>query len=94
MSFISISIFNVGNFDILKKLAGSDDVGDDNEDSSVFFDKALIVLFDFPDFSIISAYMLVGVAWAEAYLQVSCCCFNIFFIFSLVTTSLDESTKI
>lgn len=72
MSFISISIFNVGNFDILKKLAGSDDVGDDNEDSSVFFDKALIVLFDFPDFSIISAYMLVGVAWAEAYLQVSC----------------------
>jgi hypothetical protein len=69
MSFVSICVFNIGNFNILEKLGNNDDQDDDNK-SALFFDKALVVLFDFPDFSIISAYMLLGVAWAEAFLQV------------------------
>ncbi|KAJ1410682.1 hypothetical protein B484DRAFT_187089 [Ochromonadaceae sp. CCMP2298] len=34
-----------------------------------FFDKAFLVLFDFPDFCCISAYVLLIVVWAESYLR-------------------------
>ena len=45
---------------------------DNNDDSNAnqdFFDEAFLVLFDFPDFCCISAYMLLIVVWAEAYLK-------------------------
>jgi len=35
-----------------------------------FFEKAVFVLFDFPDFCFVSAYLLLVVIWAEGYLQV------------------------
>lgn len=38
--------------------------------TETFFEKAFLVLFDFPDFCIISAYCLLIVIWGEAYLQV------------------------
>jgi hypothetical protein len=37
-----------------------------------FFSKALIVLFDFPDFSILSSYALLTIMWCEALTQVKC----------------------
>jgi hypothetical protein len=38
--------------------------------TETFFEKAFLVLFDFPDFCVISAYCLLIVIWGEAYLQV------------------------
>eukprot|EP00602_Paraphysomonas_sp_CaronLab_P000433 CAMPEP_0185018308 /NCGR_PEP_ID=MMETSP1103-20130426/1072_1 /TAXON_ID=36769 /ORGANISM="Paraphysomonas bandaiensis, Strain Caron Lab Isolate" /LENGTH=324 /DNA_ID=CAMNT_0027548073 /DNA_START=252 /DNA_END=1223 /DNA_ORIENTATION=+ len=68
MSFASITAFNVGEIDMSSSLGGEDDISnDDNQDE--FFNKAMLVLFDFPDFSIISAYMLMAVVWAEAFMQ-------------------------
>lgn len=65
MSFTSIAVlkgFNYGNND------------DDNESASqAFFEKSLIVLFDFPDFSIISAYVLLAIVWSDAFIQVGRC---------------------
>lgn len=74
MSFASLTAFKISsNYDLTSARYGD---GDDNDDDltseSEFFDKAMIVLFDFPDFSIISAYMLLAVAWGEAFLQVEC----------------------
>lgn len=44
---------------------------DDNASATQdFYEKALVVLFDFPDFSIISAYALLFLVWCEAFLQV------------------------
>jgi hypothetical protein len=41
----------------------------ENEDT--FLGAAMLVLIDFPNYVIISAYMLIAVVWAEAFLQVS-----------------------
>ena len=35
-----------------------------------FFEKAMLVLFDFPQFCCISAYVLLIVLWAEAFVKV------------------------
>jgi hypothetical protein len=68
MSFGSLTAFNIGNYDLSASLDGKDDI---STGRSEFFDKAMIVLFDFPDFSIISAYMLLTIIWAESFFQVS-----------------------
>ena len=48
-----------------------DDDGDNEHLSRTdeFFDKASLALFDFPDYSAVSAYGLLLVVWCEAYLQ-------------------------
>jgi hypothetical protein len=76
MSFGTLTAFKISDdYDLTSsRYGGDDDIGADNGD---FFNKSMVVLFDFPDFSIISAYMLLAVAWGEAFLQVSgiaiCC---------------------
>jgi hypothetical protein len=65
MSFATISAFTVGDFDLKSSLEEDDISGDGKEE---FFDKSMIVLFDLPDFSIISAYMLLVIVWAESFL--------------------------
>ena len=62
MSFASLVILNFGYINI------DDTVDLENEDS--FLGAAMLVLIDFPNYVIISAYMLVAVVWAEAFLQV------------------------
>lgn len=42
----------------------------DAPDTQDFYEKALIVLFDFPDFSAVSAYVLLLVMWCESFVQV------------------------
>lgn len=42
-----------------------------SEDEDTFLGAAMLVLMDFPNYVIISAYMLLAVVWAEAFLQVS-----------------------
>ncbi len=72
MSFGSMALLDLNSVDF--KLHSASDADDDSKDNSatkVFFEKALVVLFDFPDFCCISAYVLLIVVWAEAYLKVS-----------------------
>ncbi len=73
MSFASMALLDLNSVDF--KLHSTSEKDDDMNGSSTtkeFFEKALLVLFDFPDFCIISAYVLLIVVWAEAYLKVTC----------------------
>lgn len=65
MSFASLTAFAVGDFNLKTSLDGEDDISGGRDE---FFDKSMIVLFDLPDFSIISAYMLLVIVWAESFL--------------------------
>ncbi|CAN0015026.1 unnamed protein product [Ectocarpus sp. 13 AM-2016] len=40
-----------------------------NDADERFYEKTMLVLFDLPDFMIVSAYSLLAVVWAEAFLQ-------------------------
>lgn len=70
MSFSSMVILDIANKDFnvnpSDRLDSNDDDGGENQD---FFNCAFLVLFDFPDFCCISAYMLLILVWAEAYLK-------------------------
>lgn len=71
MSFGSMALLDLGKVGFHMPSSGSvlekdDDHGPGNQD---FFEKATLVLFDFPDFCCISAYVLLLVIWAEAYLK-------------------------
>lgn len=70
MSFASMTALNYDKFD--STIFSAEGIEDDDKDgsrTSEFFDKASLVLFDFPDFCCISAYVLLLVVWGEAYLQ-------------------------
>ena len=69
MSFFSISLFYLGKISV-KSSEGNRNNYNSNEDED-FFNKAAVVLFDFPDFPCISAYMLLALLWAEAFFQVT-----------------------
>jgi hypothetical protein len=72
MSFGSMTALNYDKFDntLVTASAIDDDDTAANSKTSRFFDKATLVLFDFPDFTYVSAYVLLLVVWGEAYLQV------------------------
>jgi hypothetical protein len=65
MSFTTITTFAVGEINLKSSLEG-DDISENGKEE--FFEKSMIVLFDLPDFSIISAYMLIVIVWAESFL--------------------------
>lgn len=69
MSFASMALLDLNSVDFKIRSAPAED-DDGNPQTKEFFNKALLVLFDFPDFCCISAYVLLLVVWAEAYLQV------------------------
>jgi hypothetical protein len=72
MSFTSMAILDLANEDFHINPAasgGNDDDDDGSSPNQVFFNNAFLVLFDFPDFCCISAYMLLIVVWAELYLK-------------------------
>lgn len=73
MSFASMTALNYDKFDDVTNFNTAVDDGDDDSKSETFFDKASLVLFDFPDFCCVSAYGLLLVVWGEAYLQVNSC---------------------
>jgi hypothetical protein len=62
MSFTSIVVLNFGYINVDDTL--------NSEDEDTFLGAAMLVLIDFPNYVIISAYMLVAVVWAEAFLEV------------------------
>ena len=63
MSFASIAALAMLGY-------GSSDDDDNSSETQDFYEKALVVLFDFPDFSIVSAYVLLFLVWCEAFVQV------------------------
>ena len=62
MSFGSMAMLDLGRVDFEVE---SDDVSGTGD----FFEKSSLVLFNFPDFCCISAYVLLLVIWAETYLK-------------------------
>lgn len=69
MSFGSMAMLDLGRVDFQVK-STSDNFGtDDSSGDGDFFEKASLVLFNFPDFCCISAYVLLLVIWAETYLK-------------------------
>lgn len=70
LSFMSMSALNYFGYGFG---AATNDKNTDDDDitskTEVFFEKASIVLFDLPDFCIVSAYVLLLVVWAESILQ-------------------------
>lgn len=73
MSFSSMALLCIGRVDFSfnsDNLSPSGNKDDDTlQDNYTFFEKSLIVLFDFPDFCYISAYVLLLIVWAETYLK-------------------------
>jgi hypothetical protein len=70
MSFITMTAFNYAEFH-MEVRTDPKKIDDDFLATDEFFEKATIVLFDLPDFCVISAYMLLIVVCAEALIQVS-----------------------
>jgi hypothetical protein len=71
MSFSSMALLCIGRVDFSMDNNNNLFQNDDNKDSNdyTFFEKSLIVLFDFPDFCYVSAYVLLLIIWAETYLK-------------------------
>ena len=71
LSFASLMAMILNNIEFSRVHDGDDNLEQDDTGDSDFFNKALLVLFDFPDYSIVSAYVLLTVVWAESFLQVN-----------------------
>lgn len=71
MSFASMAILDFAKKDFHINPSDKLDTNDDDSDgkNQDFFNCAFLVLFDFPDFCCISAYMLLILVWAESYLK-------------------------
>lgn len=69
MSFSSMAFLDFANEDFNINPSKQHSVDDDDDSNNDFFNGAFLVLFDFPDFCGISAYMLLIVVWGEAYIR-------------------------
>lgn len=69
MSFGAMTALNYQKLDKDPFVADDDDGNSHQSRTEEFFDKASVALFDFPDYSAVSAYGLLLVVWCEAYLQ-------------------------
>jgi hypothetical protein len=68
MSFGAMTALNYQKLD-RDPFVVDDDAESHQSRTDEFFDKASLALFDFPDYSAVSAYGLLLVVWCEAYLQ-------------------------
>ncbi|CAM9193138.1 unnamed protein product [Ascophyllum nodosum] len=67
MGFVTIGALNLQSVRFADEGSPKSSWRDDAEER--FYERTIMVLFDLPDFMIISAYTLLAVVWAEAYLQ-------------------------
>lgn len=67
MSFGSMAMLDLGRVHFEEDNGTGHD--DDGSGTGNFFEKASLVLFDFPDFCCVSGYVLLIVIWAETYLK-------------------------
>lgn len=80
MNCLLTSVLRVMSFTSIAVIAWMEYGGSDDDNPSAthdFYEKALVVLFDFPDFSVVSAYVLLFLVWCEAFVQVVTCLFHI-----------------
>lgn len=70
MSFSSMAFLDFANQNFhLNPMSNPTNDDDDGGENNDFFNGAFLILFDFPDFCGISAYMLLILVWAESYLR-------------------------
>lgn len=69
MSFGSMAMLDLGRVDFQVDSSADGFESDDASGTGDFFEKSSLVLFNFPDFCCISAYVLLLVIWAESYLK-------------------------
>jgi hypothetical protein len=69
MSFGSMAMLDLGRVDFQVEQSANVFDADDASGTGEFFEKASLVLFNFPDFCCVSAYVLLLVVWAETYLK-------------------------
>ncbi|CAM9146113.1 unnamed protein product, partial [Phaeothamnion confervicola] len=74
MGFFSIGNARTGSIRIGRGGGGGNGGREEDPDykedaNQRFYEKTVLVLFDFPDFIIISAYVLLAVVWAESFLH-------------------------
>ena len=65
MSFVGLGALQIANVQVNYSMASYDGEDDDKDENQAFYDKAVIVLFDLPDYVIISTYVLMMLVWAE-----------------------------
>lgn len=66
----ALRVLSFGSIAVIAALGYGHADDDDPSATQQFYEKALVVLFDFPDFSIVSAYVLLFLVWCEAFVQV------------------------
>ena len=80
MSFVGLSALSIASVQVNYSLSTDrqnsatpscvsltdDDCYDENQ---AFYDKAVIVLFDLPEYIIVSTYVLLTMVWAECFLE-------------------------
>lgn len=69
MSFGSMAMLDLDRVDFETGASSDAFESDDSTANGEFFEKASLVLFNFPDFCCVSAYVLLLVIWAESYLK-------------------------
>jgi hypothetical protein len=73
MSFVGLSALTMAQVQVNYSLSTNDNVinTDDSkyDANQAFYDKAVIVLFDLPDYIIVSTYVLLTMVWGECFLE-------------------------
>ncbi|TFJ81404.1 hypothetical protein NSK_007365 [Nannochloropsis salina CCMP1776] len=74
LSFIALGAFSVQSIAIDNDASGrasspSSSWSSTQDPDTQFYEKALLILFNLPDFVFVSAYVLLALVWAEAFIQ-------------------------
>ncbi|GMH77303.1 hypothetical protein TrLO_g11892 [Triparma laevis f. longispina] len=72
MSFVGLGALQIANVQVNYSMDNGEGSGDDDDvvdQNQAFYDKAVIVLFDLPDYIIVSTYVLMILVWAECFLE-------------------------
>ncbi|GMH97181.1 hypothetical protein TrVE_jg6284 [Triparma verrucosa] len=71
MSFVGLGALQIASVQVNYSMDNAVSDGDDDsvDQNQAFYDKAVIVLFDLPDYIIVSTYILMVLVWAECFLE-------------------------
>ena len=69
ITWIAIGILSYNAISINDDDDGDDNYADDDDQEIVFYNSAVYVLFDLPDFILLSTYTLLGLLWGECNLR-------------------------
>ena len=69
MSFVGLFALQMANIKVHYSLGSVDDGDESGDKNQKFYDKAVVVLFDLPDYIIVSAHVLMTMVWAECFMH-------------------------